>query len=72
LLMDVWQVLVHCALGKVVGGHQHEAAGKGGMGCVPALYRCCPLQSLSVPHSTPLVSSFVHHLGHGVVLRVIP
>jgi hypothetical protein len=81
LLMDVWQVLVRRALGKVVGGHQCEAAGKRGVGCVPALYgppstvpsHRRPLPSLSVPRSTPLVSSFIHHLGHGVpVLGVIP
>jgi hypothetical protein len=81
LLMDVWRVLVHHALGKVVGGHQREVAGKRGVGCIPALYgplsaipsHCCPLSLPSVPCSTPLVSSFVHHLGHGVpILRVIP
>jgi hypothetical protein len=38
LLMDMWWVLVRCALGKVVGGCQHEAAGKRWVGCVPALY----------------------------------
>jgi hypothetical protein len=39
LLMDVWRVLVHCALGKVVGGCQCKAVGKRGVGCVPAPYR---------------------------------
>jgi hypothetical protein len=39
LLVDMWWVLVCCALGKVVGGCQHEVAGKRGVGCVPAPYR---------------------------------
>ena len=50
LLMDVWQVLVCCALGKVMGGHQHEAAGKRGVRTCPiraSEHR--PLPSLSVP-----------------------
>jgi hypothetical protein len=38
LLMDMWRVLVRRALGKVVGGCQHEAAGKRGVRCIPALY----------------------------------
>jgi hypothetical protein len=42
LLVDVWRVLVRRALGKVVGGHQREAAGKRGVGCVPARYGVIP------------------------------
>jgi hypothetical protein len=49
LLMNMWQVLVLvcCALGKVVGGYQHEAAGKRGVGCIPALYGVTPEMSFS-------------------------
>jgi hypothetical protein len=71
LLMDMWWVLVCHALGKVVGGCQHEAAGKRGVGCIPAPYG--PLSAVPSHCSTPLISSFVHHPGHGVpVLGVIP
>ena len=59
LLVDVWWVLVHHALGKVVGGRQREAAGKRGVGCIPALYgplsAICSLFHLShfFLHSSP-------------------
>ena len=48
LLVDMWQVLVHRVLGKVVGGHQHEVAGKRGVGCIPVLYG--PLSTIPSHH----------------------